>query len=90
MRHFGQTSESEFNPYAREFVDTTVLGTALATSGLMGAFVGIAVTALGVGAYELVKDRQVDPDKAALLYAGMATVFFLGVPGAVLSAEGRV
>ena len=71
-------------------MDTTVLGTALATSGLMGAFVGIAVTALGVGTYELVKDREVDPNRVALLYAGMATVFFLGVPGAILSSEGRV
>ncbi len=92
MRHFGQTSESEadFNPYSRGFVDTTVIGTALATSGLMGAFVGVAATAIGVGAYELIKGREVDPAKSSLLYAGMAAVFFLGVPGAVLKAEGRV
>ena len=87
---FGQTEESEFDPYSRGFVDTTVIGTALATSGVMGAFVGVAATAIGVGVYELVRGREVDPAKSSLLYAGMAAAFFFGVPGAVLKAEGRV
>ena len=90
MRHFGQTSESGFDPYSRKFIDTTVIGTALATSGVMGAFVGVATTAVDIGAYELLRGREVNKDKAALLYAGMATAFFLGVPGVVLKAEGRV
>lgn len=87
---FGQTEESGFDPYSRGFVDTTVLGTALATSGVVGAFVGVATTAVGIGAYELLRGREVNKDKAALLYAGMAAAFFFGVPGAVLKAEGRV
>ena len=94
MRHFGQTSqeqpESGFDPYSRSFVDTTVLGSALATTGVMGAFVGVAMTAAGLGAVELIRKRPVDEDKAALLYAGVAVAFFFGVPGAVLKAEGRV
>jgi len=94
MRHFGQTSqkqpESRFDPYSPSFVNTTVLGSALATSGVMGAFFGIAATAATLGAVELIRGRPVDEDKAALLYAGAAVAFFFSVPGAVLKAEGRV
>lgn len=94
MRNFGQTSEvveePGFDPYSRSFVDTTVIGSALATSGIMGAFLGVTLAAVGIGAVELLRKEPIPEDKAALLYAATAGLFFLGVPGAVLKAEGRV
>ena len=94
MRNFGQTSEvmeeAGFDPYSRSFVDTTVIGSALATSGIMGAFVGMTLAAVGIGAIELLRKDPIPEDRAALLYAASAGLFFLGVPSAVLKAEGRV
>ena len=94
MRNFGQTSEVAGEPgfdlYSRSFVDTTVLGSALATSGIMGAFVGVTLAAVCIGAVELLRKKPIPEEKTALLYAATAGLFFFGVPGAVLKVEGRV
>jgi len=89
MRNFGNLPES-VDIYSPQVVNPSVLGAALATTGMMGAFFGLASGALVVGAIEMAQDKPLPQNQSALIYGGLAAAFFFGIPGALLQRDGKV
>lgn len=85
MRNFGETSE--FNPYSEENVNRGVFGAVVMTTGITGAFVGLATAAIGVGLYEVAADRRLEGGRENLIYLLSAGLFAAGVPAMVYQSK---
>lgn len=91
MRNFGATPKkaSAEEGYSTEAVNLGVLGAALTTQGLAGAGMGLIAGVIGVTAFEMLTNREVDPTAQKILVGGTALAFSAGVPAALLKLEGR-
>ena len=87
MRNFGATSDESFDLYSEENVNRGVLGAALMTSGVTGAFMGVALASVAVGLYEVVRDEKLGPDTERMAILVTGGLFALGVPGLVFGAK---
>jgi hypothetical protein len=93
MRDFGRArrkKQVEDDGIPEEYVNQGVLAAALATQGVLGAGVGLALSTVGISLFEAVSGRRISSGANSVLIGGTMLAFAMGIPAGLLKVEGRI
>jgi hypothetical protein len=72
-----------------KLVHLGVIGAALSTSGMLGAFAGLLLGSVALWGYEEVSGKSSGRVMKGAAYAGLPLVFALGMPAALLQSDNK-